>query len=83
MLITEIKIGDKMKIPADQKFHPQYGHFGKVVWISENGKTVAIQCERLHNRKNVVLMVKKILRNERYRQRTVSVRAQSEDYWKT
>jgi len=58
MLITEIKIGDKMKIPADQKFHPEYGHSGKVVWISEDGKTVAIQCEKRHNGKKVVFMVK-------------------------
>jgi hypothetical protein len=58
MLITEIKIGDKMKIPADKDFHPETGHSGKCVWISENGKTVAIQCERLHNHKNAVFMVK-------------------------
>jgi len=58
MLITEIKIGDKMEIAADKKFHPEYGHFGKVVWISEDGKSVAIQCERRHNGKQVVLMVK-------------------------
>ena len=54
----EIKIGDKMKIPADNEFHPEYGHFGKVVWISEDRKTVAIQCERRHNGKKVVFMVK-------------------------
>ncbi|MDH5376216.1 MAG: hypothetical protein OEW95_10460 [Candidatus Bathyarchaeota archaeon] len=47
-----------MKIPADNKFHPEAGHFGKVVWISENGKTVAIQCERRHNGKKAVFMVK-------------------------
>ncbi len=58
MLITEIKIGDRMEIPSNQKFHPGYGHFGKVVWISENGKTVAIQCERRHNHKKAVFMVK-------------------------
>ena len=58
MLIMEIKIGDRMKIPADKKIHPEGGHFGKVVWISEDGKTVAIQCERRHNHKSVVLMVK-------------------------
>ena len=57
MLITEIRIGDKMKIPADNKFHPEAGHSGKVVWISEDGKTVAIQCERSHNHKKVVFMV--------------------------
>jgi len=58
MLITEIKIGDKMKIPAANKFHPEYGHFGKVVWISEDRKTVAIQCERRHNGKQVVFTMK-------------------------
>ncbi len=59
MLITEIKIGDRMKIPADGKFHPEHGHLGKVVWISRNGKTVAIQCERSHHgKKNTVFLVK-------------------------
>ena len=47
-----------MEIPADNEFHPERGHFGKVVWISENGETVAIQCERRHNGKKVVLIVK-------------------------
>jgi hypothetical protein len=47
-----------MKIPADQKFHPEYGHSGKVVWISEDRKTVAIQCEKRHDGKKVVFMVK-------------------------
>jgi len=27
-LITEIKIGDRMKIPASQKHHPEHGHSG-------------------------------------------------------
>ena len=58
MLITEIKIGDKMKIPADNKFHPEAGHFGKVVWISENGKTVTVQCEKRHNSKVVAFNVR-------------------------
>ena len=47
-----------MKIPADSKFHPEYGHSGKVVWISEDRKTVAIQCERRHNGKIIALMVR-------------------------
>ncbi len=58
MLIAKIKIGDRMKIPADNKFHPEEGHSGKCVWISEDGKTVAIQCERRHNGKKAVFMVK-------------------------
>jgi len=55
---VEIKIGDRVKIPADGEFHPEEGHFGKCVWISEDGKTVAIQCERSHEGKNTVFMVK-------------------------
>ena len=47
-----------MKIPADNKFHPEAGHFGKVVWMSEDGKTVAIRCEKRHDGKKVVFMVK-------------------------
>jgi len=57
MLITENKIGDRIKISADIKFHPEYGHSGIVVYISEDGKTVAIQCERSHNHKKAVFMV--------------------------
>ena len=58
MFITEIKIGDKMEIPADNEFHPEREHFGKCVWISEDGETVAIKCERLHDHKTTVFMVK-------------------------
>ena len=57
-LIHSRALGDRMKIPADIKFHPEAGHFGKVVWISEDGKTVAIQCEKRHNRKIAVFMVR-------------------------
>jgi len=52
-----IKVGDKMKIPSDGKFHPEAGHFGKCVWMSEDGKIVALQCERHHNGKNVVFIL--------------------------
>ena len=58
MLITEIKIGDKMKIPADGKFHPEYRHSGKVVWISEDGRTVAIQFEKKHNGEKRVFLTR-------------------------
>ena len=47
-----------MEILADNNFHPESGHFGNVVWKSEDGKTVAIQCEKRHNHKRVVFMVK-------------------------
>jgi len=57
MLITEIKIGDKMKIPVHSVFHQEAGHFGKVVYISEDGKTVTVKCDRKHNGKTVAFNV--------------------------
>jgi hypothetical protein len=54
-----IKIGDKVKIPVDERFHPEAGHFGICVWISEDGKIVAVQCERSHHgKKNAVFLMK-------------------------
>lgn len=48
-----------MKIPSDKKFHPEAGHLGKCVWISKDGRAVAIQCERNHHgKKNVVFLVR-------------------------
>ena len=58
MSMMEIKIGDRMKIPAHTVFHPESGHFGKVVYISEDEKTVTVQCEKRHNGKKAVFMVK-------------------------
>ncbi|UCE16705.1 MAG: hypothetical protein JSV12_03635 [Candidatus Bathyarchaeota archaeon] len=59
MLIGKVKVGDMMKILADGKFHPERGHRGKCVWISEDGETVAVQCERSHNSKeNTVFILK-------------------------
>ena len=58
ILMTEIKIGDKMKIPVHTVFHPEVGHFGKVVYISEDGKTVTIQCEKRHGGKTIALKVR-------------------------
>jgi hypothetical protein len=58
MQVMKIEVGDKMKIPADGKIHPEHGHVGKIVWISEDEKTVALQCERSHNGKTTVFLVK-------------------------
>jgi hypothetical protein len=55
----EMKIGDRMKIPTEGKAHPEEGHFGRIVWVKEDGKTVAIQCEGHHEgKKNVVFLVR-------------------------
>lgn len=53
----EIKIGDRVKIPADGKLHPERGHSGKVVFVSKDGNTVAIECERSHEGKRTVFIV--------------------------
>ena len=58
VLRVEYKIGDRMKIPADQRIHPEVGHAGKIVWISEDEKAVAITCEKKHDQKTTVVMVK-------------------------
>ena len=46
-----------MKIPADEKLHPESGHTGTVMFVSEDGKTVAIECERSHEGKQTVFIV--------------------------
>ena len=53
----EIKVGDRIKIPAHKNLHPEDGHFGNCVWISKDGKLVAVQCERSHEGKTTIFMV--------------------------
>jgi len=55
--MTEIKLGDKMKIPVHSVFHQEAGHFGKVVYISEDGKTVTVKCDRKHGGKTVAFNI--------------------------
>jgi hypothetical protein len=55
--MTEIKVGNRMKIPVHSVFHQEAGHFGKVVYISEDGKTVTVKCDRKHNGKTVAFNV--------------------------
>lgn len=40
------------------KLHPESGHFGKCVWISEDGENVALECERPHDHKKAVFVLK-------------------------
>ena len=51
-----IKVGDKVKIPADN-LHPENGHSGIVRYVSEDGKTVAVECERSHQGKRTTFIV--------------------------
>jgi hypothetical protein len=57
MVMMKIKVGDKMKIPVHSVFHQEAGHFGKVVYISEDGNTVTVKCDRKHNGKTVAFNV--------------------------
>jgi len=57
MLIMKIKVGDRVKIPVHNVFHQEVGHFGKVVYISEDGRTVTVKCDRKHNGKTVAFNV--------------------------
>ena len=57
MLITKIKIGDKMKVPVHSVFHQEAGHSGKVVYISKDGRTVTVKCDRKHSGKTVAFNV--------------------------
>jgi hypothetical protein len=57
MLMAEIKLGDKMKIPVHSVFHQEAGHFGKVVYISEDKETVTVKCDRKHGGKTVAFNI--------------------------
>ena len=57
MMMTKLKIGDKMQIPVHSMFHQEAGHFGKVVYISEDEETVTVKCDRKHNGKTVAFNI--------------------------
>ena len=57
MLMAEIQIGDKMKIPVHSVFHQEAGHIGKVVYISDNGNIITVKCGRKHGGKVVAFNV--------------------------
>ena len=57
MLMIEVKIGDKIRIPIHSVFHQESGHFGKVVFISEDGETVTVKCDRKHGGKTVAFNI--------------------------
>jgi hypothetical protein len=55
--MSKVKIGDRMKIPVHSVFHQEAGHFGKVVYISEDEETVTVKCERKHGGKTVAFNI--------------------------
>lgn len=55
--MTNVKIGDRMKIPVHSIFHQEAGHVGKIVFISEDGNTVTVKCERKHGGKTVAFNI--------------------------
>jgi hypothetical protein len=56
-LMANLKIGERVKIPVHKVFHQEVGHFGKVVYISEDGETVTVKCDRKHNGKTVAFNI--------------------------
>ena len=56
-LMVNLKIGERVKIPVHKVFHQEAGHFGKVVYISEDGETVTVKCDRKHNGKTVAFNI--------------------------
>ena len=57
VLMKKLKVGDKVKIPVHDVFHPEAGHVGKIVYISGDEKTVTVKCDRKHNGKVVAFNV--------------------------
>jgi len=57
VLMANLKIGERVKIPVHKVFHQEAGHFGKVVYISEDGETVTVKCDRKHNGKTVAFNI--------------------------
>ena len=57
VLMTKFKVGDRVKIPVHEVFHQEAGHFGKVVYISEDEETITVKCERKHNGKTVAFNI--------------------------
>ena len=55
--MIKIKIGDRMKIPVHSIFHQESGHFGKVVYISDDENTVTVKCNRKHGGKTVAFNI--------------------------
>jgi hypothetical protein len=56
-VMANLKIGDRVKIPVHKVFHQEAGHFGKVVYISEDEETVTVKCDRKHNGKTVAFNI--------------------------
>ncbi|HDQ06762.1 MAG TPA: hypothetical protein ENN36_08615 [Candidatus Bathyarchaeota archaeon] len=57
VVMKKLKVGDKVKIPVHDVFHPEAGHVGKVVYISGAAKSVTVKCDRKHNGKTVAFNV--------------------------
>jgi hypothetical protein len=57
VLMANLKVGDKMKIPVHSVFHQEPGHIGKVVYTSEDGETVTVKCDRKHGGKTVAFNI--------------------------
>jgi hypothetical protein len=64
VLMANLKVGDKMKIPVHSVFHQESGHLGKVVYISEDGETVTVKFDRKHGGKTVAFNIALVPREQ-------------------
>ena len=44
--MTTYKIGETYKIPREKAC----GHMGKIVWVSEDGNSIAVMCDKQHSK---------------------------------
>ncbi len=56
--MKKVKVGEKIRIPAHSVFHQESGHIGKIVYVSDDGNTITVKCDRKHNGKTIAFNVK-------------------------
>jgi hypothetical protein len=64
--LADVKIGDRMKIPVHNVFHQEVGHFGKVVYISDDGNIITVKCDRKHGGKTIAFNIQLEEEEEEY-----------------
>jgi hypothetical protein len=57
IILKKVKLGEKIKIPAHSVFHQESGHMGKIVYVSDDGNTITVKCDRKHNGKTIAFNV--------------------------
>jgi hypothetical protein len=53
----DLKLGAKVSIPFHPQLHPETRHIGRIVWIRDDNRTIAVQCERKHEGKIIAILM--------------------------